>query len=398
MFTPHQPAANVAPMANRQCQHQPQSGRWHALEILESALAECSQTSGQIRLALEAVQTSTGADVAFWYGAVSNEANHQVGRAAVSAAWCGAWARDQLALAQGKGEILQTPPSVRIGHGGITPQSIVMVCVSRSRSLWITAVSFDPEKRFTAADLSFLALVRQLLIHHRQCQRVQQDLREALLGLVRGLVCAIHAKNPDTCAHSERVARIAARLGRDMNLPRATIGDLHLAGLLHDIGKIGVRDSILRSPAALTAEELDHVREHPRIGDAILANVAPLTHLRPAVRGHHERFDGLGYPDRLLGEKIPLMARILAVADACDAMMAARPYRPALPTEAIESTFRAGAGTQWDPQVVRHFLQCRREVYTICEKGFGDSMLLAVAGLVRTNQGDAARFSGSEPD
>jgi HD-GYP domain-containing protein (c-di-GMP phosphodiesterase class II) len=100
--------------------------------------------------------------------------------------------------------------------------------------------------------------------------------------------------------------------------------------------------------------------------------------LRPAVRGHHERFDGLGYPDGLKGEQIPFSARIIAVADSCDAMMSARRYRNALAPERIESIFRAGKGTQWDANIVERFLACREELYAVCEHGLGQSVYLAL--------------------
>ena len=151
-----------------------------------------------------------------------------------------------------------------------------------------------------------------------------------MFGIVQCLSTAIDAKDPYTCGHSERVARIAVRLGEVMNLSRGEISDLYLAGLLHDVGKIGIRDEVLCKPGPLTAEEEEHIREHPIIGERIISNVTRLAYLRPGVRGHHERFDGGGYPDGLAGEAIPPIARILAVADSCDAMMSARRYRPAL--------------------------------------------------------------------
>jgi HD-GYP domain-containing protein (c-di-GMP phosphodiesterase class II) len=107
--------------------------------------------------------------------------------------------------------------------------------------------------------------------------------------------------------------------------------------------------------------------------------------LRPGVRNHHERFDGKGYPDQLAGLEIPLLARVLAVADSCDAMMAARPYRSSMPPAKIEAVFLGGAGTQWDPQVVEAFGSCRRDLYGIGQRGIGDSLMLAVDHAVHTS-------------
>jgi HD-GYP domain-containing protein (c-di-GMP phosphodiesterase class II) len=167
-----------------------------------------------------------------------------------------------------------------------------------------------------------------------------------------------------------------------MGLGRGEISDLYLAGLLHDVGKIGIRDQVLLKEGPLTPEEFGHMKEHPVLGERIIANVSRFAYLRPGVRGHHERFDGTGYPDRLAGDAIPLMARILAVADACDAMMSTRRYRAALPPARIEQIMREGSGSQWDPRVVEHFFACRHELYAVCQRGLGQSVYLAVERAV----------------
>src|SRR5262249_9320054 len=159
-------------------------------------------------------------------------------------------------------------------------------------------------------------------------------------------------KDPYTWGHSERVGRIAVRIGKQMALPPAVVSDLYLAGLLHDVGKIGIRDSVLQKQGKLNAEEFEHVKQHPLIGDRLVSHVRSLPPLRSGVRNHHERWDGTGYPDGLAGEAIPLQARIIAVADACDAMTSARPYRPGMAPERIDSVMAEGAGLQWDPDVV----------------------------------------------
>src|SRR5262249_17611151 len=128
-----------------------------------------------------------------------------------------------------------------------------------------------------------------------------------------------------------RCRRRVVWLVRELALPSAALSDLYLAGLLHDVGKIGVPDTLLQKPDRLSEEEMAQVREHVKIGDQLVSNLRQLHHLRPGVRNHHERWDGGGYPDKLAGEDIPLMARIMALAEGCDAMMAARPYRAPLP-------------------------------------------------------------------
>jgi HD-GYP domain-containing protein (c-di-GMP phosphodiesterase class II) len=175
-----------------------------------------------------------------------------------------------------------------------------------------------------------------------------------------------------------------------MKLARGEISDLYLAGLLHDVGKIGVRDAVLLKEGPLNAEETAHMREHPVTGDRIVANVTRLDYLRPGVRGHHERYDGKGYPDGFAGDAIPRMARILAVADSCDAMMSNRRYRVALSQSRIEEIFRQGAGTQWDPRIVDCFFACRQDLYEVCQRGLGQSVYMAVeraaGGDVSTNR------------
>src|SRR5262249_43534666 len=160
--------------------------------------------------------------------------------------------------------------------------------------------------------------------------RRYQELKELLVGLTRSLTAAIDAKDAYTFGHSERVGRIAVELGRELGLAEDELSDLYLAGLLHDIGKIGIRDEVLGKQGPLSAEEMNHLKQHPRIGYAILAELHPIHHLLPGVLHHHERIDGGGYPEGLKGTAIPFLARILAVADAYDAMSTNRPYRPAL--------------------------------------------------------------------
>ena len=137
---------------------------------------------------------------------------------------------------------------------------------------------------------------------------------------------------------------------------------LRYAGLLHDIGKLAVEDRILRKAGPLTPEEREAIKQHPVVGAAILGSAGSFAALVPAVRHHHERFDGTGYPDGLAGEAIPVEARILAVADAFDAMTSDRPYRPALARDVACERLIRGRGTQFDPGVVDTFLECVRDL------------------------------------
>jgi HD-GYP domain-containing protein (c-di-GMP phosphodiesterase class II) len=139
-----------------------------------------------------------------------------------------------------------------------------------------------------------------------------------------------------------------------------------MAGLLHDIGKIGIDDAVLRKPGKLTPEEFDHIKLHPALGHRILADIHQLSSVLPAVLHHHEQWDGKGYPHQLAGEDIPRIARIVAVADAYDAMTSDRPYREGMDAETVDQIFRDGAAKQWDAEVVAAYFAARQDVLDIC--------------------------------
>lgn len=208
--------------------------------------------------------------------------------------------------------------------------------------------------------------------------RIYADLKGLLFGVIRGLTAAIDAKDPYTFGHSERVARIAARLGEELGMSAAQRSDLYLTGLLHDVGKIGVDDHVLKKKGPLTPDEYRQIQAHVEIGVTILKDLKKLNHILPGVRHHHESFDGKGYPDGLAGDKIPFEARILAVADAFDAMSSNRPYRSRLSLAQIDKIFAAGRDTQWDSRVVDALVACRGDVEAIRQKGLGESLIGAV--------------------
>jgi putative nucleotidyltransferase with HDIG domain len=174
----------------------------------------------------------------------------------------------------------------------------------------------------------------------------------AYTGAIRGLAAALDARDPYTAGHSERVSVLSVAIGRTLGLPQGALEILRLGALLHDIGKIGVPDEILRKPAALTAAEYDAIRQHPVLGARILRNVPFLSPHLPIVELHHERPDGRGYPFGLVSEDIPVAARIVHVADAYDAITSARAYRRARPSgEALRELWRC-AGTEFHAEIV----------------------------------------------
>ncbi len=201
---------------------------------------------------------------------------------------------------------------------------------------------------------------------------------DLLVGAIDALSAAIAARDPETATHSGRVARVAARLASQLGLSPLTAAELYLMGLLHDVGKIGVDDRILRKSGPLTPEEHAAIRRHVPIGVWILAAFPALAVLLPGVRGHHEHFDGGGYPDGLAGRQIPRAARVLAVADAFDAMATGRLYRRSRSGPELEQTFRAGAGRQWDPEVVAALLACHHDLATTSDPAPPGATTLAV--------------------
>jgi HD superfamily phosphohydrolase YqeK len=217
-------------------------------------------------------------------------------------------------------------------------------------------------QEFGSVQASLLQSIARILGTHMRNRELFQQNEDLVTSFVRSMVSTIDAKDKYTRGHSERVALVAKCLGEELALPAEEISDIHLSGLLHDIGKVGVDDRILRKQSRLDDDEFEQIKKHPEIGCHILSGLANLERVLPGVRNHHEAFDGSGYPDRLCGTDIPLMARIIAVADSYDAMGSDRPYRAGLPLERIESIFRENAGPQWDPQVVAAYFAARVKI------------------------------------
>lgn len=212
------------------------------------------------------------------------------------------------------------------------------------------------------------------------------ELKEAMaemellsLGTIRALADALDAKCDYTAGHSLRVSQIAVLIGRAMKLSPDELRDIELGGILHDIGKIGVPESILWKPGKLNPEEKEMMSKHPEISAQIIGDLKGLKRAREYVRHHHEFFDGTGYPDHLQGDDIPLGARIILVSDAYDAMTTDRPYRKAVGHEGAVVELKKLKGTQFDPKVVDAFLSIGEEsasaINDMIKKEFSNSFL-----------------------
>ncbi|MHB1323705.1 MAG: HD-GYP domain-containing protein [Coriobacteriia bacterium] len=206
-----------------------------------------------------------------------------------------------------------------------------------------------------------VALLLVPFLAARRTFRVYVELSQAFTDTVRSLVAAIEAKDPYTRGHSERVAMYARRLAEALHLSRTDLDLLERAALLHDVGKIGISQHTLTSPQLLTEEEIRSVRQHPALGSQLVGDVEFLSDIVPIIRHHHERVDGTGYPDGLAAEDIPRLARLLAVADAYDAMTSDRAYRLGMsPEEALDEVERV-AGTQLDRRHADAFVSMIRD-------------------------------------
>ena len=184
----------------------------------------------------------------------------------------------------------------------------------------------------------------------------KEQLEQAYLDMIQTLRYTVEAKDSYTRGHSDRVSEYSVLIGEKLGLSEEQIKTLRIGGLFHDIGKIGIPDSILLKPAKLTDDEYSQIKNHPSIGAHILRNATIFKEIIPIVKHHHEKYDGNGYPSRLKGEEIPYMARIAAVADTFDAMTSRRSYRGPIDIEHVKEEIKRCEGTQFDPQIAEAFL------------------------------------------
>ena len=226
----------------------------------------------------------------------------------------------------------------------------------------ITAVKRFGKERFFMGDVKLIsALSKQVAIVVKNAH-LFSNVRSLFLNLVKSLISIVEAKHKYTRGHSERVNKISCFLGKPLGLGRHAREVLHWASLFHDVGKISVPDAILNKPGKLTEEEFDAIKQHPVVGYNVLSHIEQLREALPGIRHHHEKLDGSGYPDGLKGDEIPLMAKIIAVADVYDALTSSRSYRPAMSISKALAIMHDGEGKHFDSRVLRMFVQKHGEM------------------------------------
>ena len=254
------------------------------------------------------------------------------------------------------------PDSSVIMLSGISETTTAVDCLHKGAAdFLLKPISLTELQARVVRALEKRALVLQNRFYQqhleRQVREQAQRIQELFLQGIQMLARALEAKDAYTRGHSIRVSRYAVATAANLGFDGPGLDGIRLGGELHDIGKIGTREAVLHKPGSLTADEFRQIAEHPALGERMLS---PLAHESPdvlrIVRSHHERLDGRGFPDGLRGENIPIEARIVAVADAFDAMTTRRPYRDARPAEAALCELQRVAGTQLDPQAVDAFV------------------------------------------
>jgi putative nucleotidyltransferase with HDIG domain len=277
---------------------------------------------------------------------------------------------ESIQLIPGEMQALEANPEMLVlPTGGKAPEYLASLSEYGMKTFLVLPVTVNKKlSGFMALGyLNPFALNDEDRIHARQIAdqiavalssaRLIEDLEELSWGTLHALARTIDAKSPWTAGHSERVTSLSLQIGAVMKLSQKDLDDLHRAGLLHDIGKLGVPAEILDKAGKLTEEEFALMRKHPELGAKILEPITAYRAVIPLVLYHHENYNGNGYPEGLSGERIPLGARIFALADVYDALASDRPYRHALEQREVLDYIKSGSGTEFDPKVTEAFLE-----------------------------------------
>ena len=256
------------------------------------------------------------------------------------------------------------PDTVVVMATAITDTATAIHCMSHGAYDYVTkpfnlgGVALSVERALEKRRLEMENRDYQQHLEERVSEQAEK-IRQSFLNSMTALAYALEAKDRYTSGHSERVAATSAAIATELGLLQEGVEKIRLAGQVHDIGKIGVRESVLNKPGRLTDEEFQHIKCHCELGERIIKPIVEDREILLMVRHHHERYDGAGYPDGLSGEQIILGARILAVSDTYDAMTSERPYRGAMSVEAAYAEIERGRGAQFAPEVVDAFLRIK---------------------------------------
>jgi HD-GYP domain-containing protein (c-di-GMP phosphodiesterase class II) len=239
--------------------------------------------------------------------------------------------------------------------------SMLAIPLRTSQSVFGTIVAIDRTDgdAFGSVDAKLVTTITEQTASFLHNRFLIDDLNGLLIAVLTSLVNAIDAKDPYTSGHSQRVAALSWRIAVELGVPSRQATEMYLAGLLHDIGKIGVNDGVLLKPGRLTGDEFTRVKQHPLIGAKIITGIKQLQNIIPGVLCHHERQDGSGYPYGLVGDEIPLMGAVVAIADCFDAMTSTRTYRRAMAATEVLREIADPACGLFSPQVVQALLRCR---------------------------------------
>jgi excisionase family DNA binding protein len=236
---------------------------------------------------------------------------------------------------------------------GVTPQTIKNYIYAGKLTSYKTP---GGHHRLKVSDLQEMAALESDLSREELLEQYDQFYRD-YIDTVEALLNALDGRDGIISGHSRRVADYACTIGKAMGFSQESLSVLELAGLLHDVGKIMISEQLLGKPGKLTDQELYMIRQHPEMGEKIVGDVKILRETAPIIRHHHERFDGLGYPDGLLGESIPLEARIIFIAEAFDSLTSDTSYHQTMNRKEARAEMERGAGTKFDPELLRIFLE-----------------------------------------
>jgi len=247
------------------------------------------------------------------------------------------------------------------GHKDLAPPLETIKKLS-IQGYWEKTDKFDQLLLLIESAIKSIDQVRAIKQAHTKLEESKTQLEEAYLASIDALKFAVEAKSSYTRGHSDRVSEMSVLFGKSLNLSDEELRILKYGGLFHDVGKLGIPDTILLKGNKLTTEEYDEIKKHPTIGKQIL-NVSIFEDLIPIVLNHHENYDGTGYPEKLKGADIPFLARMVSVIDTFDAMSSDRPYRDALPLDYIKAEFAKLSGIQFDPDLATKFLDILEKHY-----------------------------------